>query len=127
MTSRYPLARRFKDSFVPLIALVLTALARLLGIVVVVAPWLMLLSGGWRLFLRWYLLPYPFALVGFATIVALVSHRQVQVRVREGRAARGQRDWARPRTYELNAIHPGILRSTSPSTMAPNTRARARL
>jgi len=94
MASHYSLARRFRDSLVALIALFLTVLAQLFGIVVVVSPWLILFSGGWRPFLRWYLLPYPFALVGFAIIMAFVSRRQLRgngsgTRSRNLRSVRG--------------------------------------
>ena len=91
MASRYSLARQFRDNLLALVAL---PLVHLVGIVVVVSPWLILFSGGWRPFLRWYLLPYPFALVGFAIIMAFVSRRQLRgngsgTRSRKLRSVRG--------------------------------------
>jgi len=96
MASRYSLARQFRDNLLALVAL---PLVHLVGIVVVVSPWLILFSGGWRLFLRWYLLPYPFALVGFAIVVAFVSRRQLLVRVREWKRHAVKEIEVRPRTW----------------------------
>jgi hypothetical protein len=70
--------------------------ARILPIVIVVlfvllvvaSPWILFFSGGWRLLLRWYLLPYPFVLLGFALLMALANRRELLVRVRNWRAAR---------------------------------------
>jgi hypothetical protein len=98
MASRYSLARQFRDS---LVALITWVLAHLFGILVMVSPWLILFSGGWRPFLRWYLLPYPFALVGFAIIMAFVSRRQLLVRVREWKLHADKEIEVRPRICEL--------------------------
>ncbi len=57
----------------------------LFAIVVVASPWILLFSGGWRLFLRWYLIPYPFVLLGFALIMAFVNRRDLLVRARNWR------------------------------------------
>jgi hypothetical protein len=105
LKSLYPPARRFRfrDSFAVLIPL---QFANLLGIVVGVSPWLILFSGGWRLFLRWYLLPYPFALVGFGIIVTFVSRRQLLVRVREWKRHAVKEIEVRPRICDLNTIQP---------------------
>lgn len=67
---------------------VLLALLMIAVVVIMVSPWILLLSGGWHLFLRWYLLPYPFVFLGFALIMALVQRRELLVRVRNWRAAR---------------------------------------
>jgi len=91
MTSRYPFARRFRDilfAFRDLVALLLVVFAALLGIAIVVSPWIILGRGGWRLFLPLYLLPYALLLVGFALIMAFLNRRELLVRVRNWRAAR---------------------------------------
>jgi hypothetical protein len=103
LTSRYPVARRFRDRSAALITL---RLANLVGIVVGVSPWFILVSGGSRLFLRWYLLPYPFALVGFAIIVTFVSRRHLLVRVREWKRHAFKEIEVRPRICDLNTIQP---------------------
>lgn len=56
------------------------------------SPWIILLGWGWRSFLNWYLLPYPFVFVCFAIIMVCVHHREMLVRVRNWRTARSQRD-----------------------------------
>jgi hypothetical protein len=91
MTSRDPLAQVFKDTLVAYrdaIALLLQVLGYLLGTVFVLLPWLILFLGGWRLFLRLYLLPYAFVFVGFALIMAFLNRRELMVRMRNWRAAR---------------------------------------
>lgn len=88
MTSRYPLARILRDNLVALIAPLPALLTVLFVIVIVASPWIILGIGGWRLFLRLYLLQYPFVLVGFALIMAFLNRRELLVRVRDWRAAR---------------------------------------
>lgn len=67
---------------------VLLALLMIAIVVLMVSPWILLFSGGWHLFLLWYVLPYPFVFLGFALILALVHRRELLVRVRNWRAAR---------------------------------------
>ena len=91
MTSRDPLAQVFKDTLVAYrdaIALLLQVLGYLIGTVFVLLPWLILFLGGWRLFLRLYLLPYAFVFVGFALIMAFLNRRELMVRMWNWRAAR---------------------------------------
>jgi hypothetical protein len=64
------------------------ALIIVFSIVCMASPWILLFSGGWRLFLRWYLLPYPFVLLGFGLIMAFSNRRELLVRLRNWRAIR---------------------------------------
>jgi hypothetical protein len=67
-------------------------LAFLLVVWIVASPWILFWGGGWHLLLRWYLLPYPFVLLGVGLITAFVKRRELLVRVRNWRAARTQRN-----------------------------------
>jgi len=60
----------------------------LFSIVVMASPWILFFSSGWRLFLRWYLLPYPFVLLSFALVMAFFNRRDLQARARNWRATR---------------------------------------
>jgi hypothetical protein len=80
MSSRNPSAQGFDD----LVALTTTLIAIAIGVL----PWLLLFLGGWRLLLRWYLIPYPFVLIGFAIIMLLFNRREILARVQKGRAPR---------------------------------------
>jgi hypothetical protein len=82
-------ARRFTRSLVALLPVVF---AVLLVVWAVASPWIILLYGGWRLLLRWSLLQYPLALLGFGLIMALVNRRELLVRVRNWRAARKSKE-----------------------------------
>ena len=91
MTARYPFVRVLRDIlfvFMDLVALLGWVLVALLGIWIVVSPWIILGLGGWRLFLRLYLLPYVFVLVGLALIMMFLNQRELLVRVRDWRAER---------------------------------------
>lgn len=91
MTSRDPLARGFRDILVAYrdtFVLLLLVLGYLLGTVFLLLPWLILFLGGWRVFLRLYLLPYAFVFVGFALIMAFLNRRELLVRMRNWRIAR---------------------------------------
>jgi hypothetical protein len=61
-------------------------LAVLLAIVLVASPWILPFVGGWRPFVRWYLLPYPLALAAFAIIISCVYRCDLVVRARNRRA-----------------------------------------
>jgi hypothetical protein len=64
----------------------------LLIVAVVASPWMILLFGGsWDLLLRWYVLPYPFVLLGFGIIIAFFKRRELLVRVRDWRAGRARK------------------------------------
>jgi len=71
-----------------LVASLSVAFALLLGVWVVVSPWVIFLKGGWRLLLRCYLLPYPLVVLSFALIMAFVNRRELLTRVRNWRAKR---------------------------------------
>ena len=91
MTSRHPFARVLRDIFVVfmgVVGLLGWVLVALLGVWIVVSPWIILRLGGWRLFLRLYLLPYVFVLVGLALIMMFFNRRELLVRVRDWRAER---------------------------------------
>ncbi len=87
MTSR-SFARIFMDDLIAFVDQLLTVLAYFVATVIMGAPWIILWVGGWRLFLRLYLLPYPFILVSFALIMALLNRRELVARVRNRRAPR---------------------------------------
>jgi hypothetical protein len=89
MKMTFAWARRFMQSLVAPLPVVF---AVLLVVWAVTSPWIILLYGGWRLLLRWCLLQYPFALLGFAVIMALVNRRELLVRVRNWRAARKSKE-----------------------------------
>jgi len=80
--------RRFLASLVVFWDFMVAALAILVALVLVVSPWLLLSIGGWPLFLRWYLLPYPFGLAAFTAIMAFVYRRELLARARNWRADR---------------------------------------
>lgn len=91
MTSRNPFARVFSDILVVFmdgVAPLPWVLVALLGIWIVVSPWIILGLGGWRLFLRLYLLPYVIVLVGWVLIMTFLNRRELLVRLLDWRAAR---------------------------------------
>jgi|ERR1035441_2106328 hypothetical protein len=88
MTSHYPLVRIFRDNLLAFLAPLPALLAVLFVIVIVASPWVLLAIGGWHLFLRLYLIPYPFVLVAFGLIMAVINRRELLVRFRDWRASR---------------------------------------
>jgi len=91
--------RRGSKIHANLVAPLPVVFAVLLVVWAVASPWIALLNGGWRSLLRWCLLQYPFVLLGFALIMALINRRELLVRVRDWRAARKSkelRETARP-------------------------------
>jgi uncharacterized RDD family membrane protein YckC len=80
MSSLDPPAQRFTDELVVFRDYLVVVLLILPATVIVASPWILFFAGGWRLFLGWYLLPYPFALIGFATIMALINSRELKAR-----------------------------------------------
>jgi hypothetical protein len=107
MTSRYPLARRFRGilvAFRELVALLLGVLAALLGIAIVVSPWIILSLGGWRLIFPLYLRPYALLWVGFALTMAFLNRRELRIRVQSWRPARKSTEF-RKATPPVTSAH----------------------
>lgn len=78
MSSLDPPAQGFTDELVVFRDYLVVVLLLILPATVIVAlPWILFLAGRWRLFLRWYLIPYPFALTGFAIFMALINSREL--------------------------------------------------
>ena len=88
MTPAIEPRRKFLDSVIVFRDYFVGWLAVVFATVLVASPWVLLSLGGWGLFLRWYLLPYPIALVGFAILMALVYRRELPVRARNWRGNR---------------------------------------
>ena len=82
-------ARTFRKG---LVARLRVVFAGLLLVWALVSPWIIFIYGGWRMLLRWYLRPYPFVLLGFALVMALINRRELLVEVRNWRAARKSKE-----------------------------------
>jgi hypothetical protein len=87
MSSHDPSVQGFTDELVVFRDYLVVVLLILPSTVIVASPWILFFVGGWRLFLRWYLLPYPFALIGFAIIMALINSRELKARLANWRAS----------------------------------------
>jgi uncharacterized RDD family membrane protein YckC len=91
MSSHDPSSQRLTDELVVFREYLVVVLLILPATVIVASPWILTLAGGWRLFLRWYLLPYPFALAGFAIIMAFFNRRELKVRFGSWKASQKSR------------------------------------
>jgi hypothetical protein len=82
MSSLDPPAQRFTDELVVFRDYLVVVLLILPATVIVASPWILFFAGRWCLFLRWYLIPYPFALAGFAIFMALIDSRETKGQTR---------------------------------------------
>lgn len=85
MTPAIDPRRRFLDSAIVFRDYLDGWLAILFAIVLVASPWILLPLGGWGLFFRWYLLPYPIVLISFVVLMTLVYRRELLARARNRR------------------------------------------
>lgn len=86
MSSHDPSAQGFTDELVVFRDYLVVVLLILPSTVIVASPWILFLARGWHWLLRWYVLPYPFALACFAIIMALINRRELKGRIGTWRA-----------------------------------------
>ena len=82
MSSHDPSAQGFADELVVLKDYLVVLLLILPATVIVASPWILFLARGWHWLLRWYVLPYPFALACFAIIMILINRRELRGKAR---------------------------------------------
>jgi hypothetical protein len=92
MSSLDPPAQRFTDQLVVFRDYLVVVLLILPATVIVASPWILFFAGRSRLFLRCYLIPYPFVLLGCAIFMALINSRELKARLGNWRAAPSQKE-----------------------------------